>query len=87
MVNYLYNIILVLDYLINVLTGGWHDEFISTRAHRLQHSSKLWLHIRRSIDWVAATIFRKKQHCFWSYVSDQIDRAIPPGKRGKYGNE
>ena len=85
--KYLYNILLTLDYLVNALTVGWYDEWVSTRAHRMQHTSIYWMRIRKSIDWVALTFFNQKQHCFWSYVSDQMARANPPENRLKYGTK
>lgn len=73
--------LLALDYLANTLIGGWHDEWISTRAWRMQGQSKVWALARRAIDAVAR-LCGQPQHCFWSAVSDNLQRAIPPAQRG-----
>lgn len=77
----LYRLVLVLDYFINVLTGGWYDEWLSTRAWRLRNKSTKWRRVHASIDYVFRVVFRQKNHCFWSYVSDNMHRSIPPEKR------
>ena len=79
--EYVFNLFLCIDYLGNGLLFGWPDEWISTRAHRLQHRYTFWKYTRRTIDFVAEYIFGQKNHCFWSYVSDQFWRATPPEKR------
>lgn len=73
-------VILALDYLLNTLLGGWHDEWVSTRAHRMQHQSRTWALVRRVIDAVFS-LAGQEQHCMWSYVSDQMHRALPPADR------
>ena len=73
-------IILALDYLANTLLLGWHDEWISTRAWRLRDKHRFWGFMRRSIDAVARML-GQQNHCFWSYVSDQMHRAVPPENR------
>jgi len=74
-------VLLALDYLANAtIFLGWHDEWVSTRAWRMRNSSKFWGFMRRAIDRVAL-VFGQKQHCFWSYVSDQMHRALPPEQR------
>jgi hypothetical protein len=72
--------LLAADYMLNVFMGGWYDEWVSTRAWRLRNDSKFWGFMQRGIDRVASA-FGQKQHCFWSYVSDQMHRALPPEKR------
>jgi hypothetical protein len=73
-------IVLALDYLLNTLMLGWHDEWVSTRAHRLQGASRFWALMRRSIDAVAGAL-GQPQHCYWSAVSDALHRSIPPAQR------
>lgn len=78
--NLFVRILLVADYGGNVLLGGWYDEWISTRAWRLREKSRFWAFMRKTID----TVFRllgQENHCFWSYVSDQMHRALPPEHR------
>lgn len=77
----LLRILLALDYLGNAaLFLGWHDEWISTRAWRLQGKSRFWGWMRRAIDRVALAL-GQKNHCYWSYVSDRLHRAVPPEQR------
>ena len=59
---------------------GWYDEWVSTRAWRLKDKYKFWGLMRKFIDAVFR-LFGQKNHCFWSYVSDQMHRALPPEKR------
>lgn len=73
-------VILALDYLANSLLLGWHDEWVSTRSWRMRDKSRFWAFMHRSIDRVAL-LFGQKNHCFWSYVSDQMHRAVPPEQR------
>lgn len=73
-------IILALDYALNAFMGGWHDEWVSTRAWRMRDRSLFWARMRVCIDWVFDR-FGQRNHCFWSYVSDQMHRALPPEQR------
>lgn len=73
-------VLLALDYLLNTMLGGWHDEWVSTRAWRLRNQSRVWGFMRAAIDGVARAC-GQKNHCFWSYVSDQMHRALPPERR------
>lgn len=72
--------LLAADYLLNTFMGGWHDEWVSTRAWRMKDKSKFWGLMHRSIDGVARKL-GQENHCFWSYVSDQMHRAVPPERR------
>ncbi len=74
-------LLLALDYLLNALMGGWHDEWVSTRAWRMRNQSGFWRFMRRAIDGVALHVFGQKNHCYWSAVSDNLHRAIPPANR------
>ena len=77
----LLRVLLAVDYMLNAtLFFGWHDEWISTRAWRMREKSRFWAFMRRAIDAVFR-LFGQENHCFWSYVSDQMHRAVPPEQR------
>jgi hypothetical protein len=79
--SYLKRVLLALDYLLNALLFlGWHDEWISSRAWRMQHESSAWMLARRAIDAVASAL-GQQQHCYWSAVSANLYRSIPPDQR------
>lgn len=79
--TWLWQTLMWLDCGLNaILLGGWHDEWVSTRAWRLRDVSKFWRLAQRSIDAVAE-LLGQKQHCYWSAVSDSLHRAVPPAQR------
>lgn len=69
------------DQLLNACLGGWPDETMSSRAHRLRASGKRkWP--GKTIDWVAWHVFRDKNHCAESFESERQRRQLPPECRG-----
>jgi hypothetical protein len=70
-------ILIAFDQLINALLGGWADETLSSRA---------W----RESAWLAALIdalfWFDKDHCFESYVSEQLRMQAPPELRNSLSN-
>lgn len=70
--NWLKQVLLALDQLLNAVLGGWADESISSRAWR--ESPRL----ARLIDLL---FWFDKDHCFESYVSEQLRMQMPPELR------
>ena len=69
---------IAIDQLINTLFGGWADETISSRAHRMQGKSRKWARLRKLID---AIFFWQKNHCESAYESELQRRHLPPEMR------
>jgi hypothetical protein len=64
------------DQLANTLiAGGWSDETLSARAHRLERrGSKRWARGRRVID---ALFFWQPNHCESAYQSEGRRKQLP----------
>jgi hypothetical protein len=71
---YILQVLIALDQLVNALLGGWADETLSSRAWR---TSKTLARVIDTILWF------DKDHCFESYVSEQLRTQLPPELRGK----
>ncbi len=67
-------IVIALDQLANALLGGWADETLSARSHRLSYKKYRW-HLMKSF--IDALFFWEEDHCYNSYLSE-IDRKHLP---------
>ena len=66
------------DQLINTLFGGWADETISSRAHRMQGKSRKFAKLRKLID---GLFFWQEEHCLNAFRSETERRHLPPEMR------
>lgn len=73
--NYLRQIIIAFNQLLNAIFGGWADETISSRAHRTDGL------LRRAIDSMALLIFRQEDHCAKAYAEERARIQLPPELR------
>lgn len=66
--DYIYNILIGIDQLVNCFLGGYPDETISSRAYRLSFKSKFGFILKTFIDF----LFRPwgLNHCKASYESE-----------------
>ena len=72
-----FQILIAIDQLINTLLGGYADETLSARAHRLElERGRSWA--RKLIDGI---LFFDKDHCKESYESEIERRQLPPSMR------
>ena len=69
---------IAIDQLINTIFGGWADETISSRAHRMQRKSTTWSRFRKIID---GLFFWQKYHCRGAYESEKKRLQYPPELR------
>jgi hypothetical protein len=69
---WLKQVAVAVDQLVNALAGGWADETLSSRAYR--ESPRL----ERLIN---ALLWFDKDHCYESYVSEQLRNQCPPELR------
>jgi len=67
-------ILVAIDQLVNTLLGGWADETLSSHAYR-KHPR-----LERLID---GLLWFDKDHCYESYVSEQLRTQCPPEFRPK----
>jgi len=65
-------ILIALDQLVNACFCGWPDETLSSRAYRE------FPRLEKIINFV---LFWDKDHCYESYVSEQIRNQFPPELR------
>lgn len=72
---------IALDQLANALLGGWADETISSRSHRLAGKSKGWSWAKGCIDTFALALFWQRQHCQKAYESEIKRLHLPPQQR------
>ncbi len=66
--------LIALDQLLNTLIGGYADEMLSARAHRLQHTSRAWARARRVIN---ALFFWQPDHCKAAHKTEYDRRQLP----------
>lgn len=59
---YIYNLLIAIDQLANVILGGAPDRTISYRAYARSHH-KGWDAIRAAIDWIFRVFFGQQNHC------------------------
>lgn len=72
MKNYILQIAIAFDQQLNTLIpGGWADETLSSRAHRMREKGqKYWGWTANFIDWL---FFFQKEHCYNSWL-DELNR-------------
>lgn len=76
MKQYLFNLLVAIDQLLNTLRGGSPDETLSSAAYRTEVKGRiLGCVFRPVIDF----IFRpwEKHHCHGAYLSELSDRQLP----------
>lgn len=64
--------LIALDQLANAIGGGWADETLSSRAYRESP---------RVEKFINTLFFWDKDHCYESYVSEQLRTQLPPELR------
>ncbi|WP_424408111.1 DNA helicase UvrD [Pasteurella sp. PK-2025] len=76
--QWLYNVIIAIDQLVNAILGGWADETLSSRAYRgamlEKQPRKRWRVIYRLIE---ALFFFEKNHCKTAYESELNRKQYP----------
>lgn len=80
----LLQILIALDQMANALLGGYADETLSARAHRMREKrQRYWGWTANAID---AIFFWEDDHCRKSYESEFLRRQLPahyqPAKAG-----
>lgn len=65
-------VLIALDQLVNAIRNGWADETLSSRAYRESP---------RTEKFINALLFWDKDHCYESYVSEQLRMQLPPELR------
>lgn len=74
---WLHQVVVAIDQVFNALIpGGWADETLSSRAHRMAVKGHRWF------GWTAGAInglfFWQKDHCRSAYESERLRRHLPP---------
>lgn len=64
--------LIALDQLANAICGGWADETLSSRAYRESP---------RVEKFINTLFFWDRDHCYESYVSEQLRTQLPPELR------
>lgn len=70
MMDYILQILIAIDELLNAILGGAADETLSSRAYRMRHKP-LWNAFRIALDLIF-TIFGHSEHCREAYVYEYI---------------
>lgn len=78
---WLIQILIALDQLLNAaIPGGWADETLSSRAHRMRQKRQ------RAWGWTAGAIdrlfFWQRNHCAQAYADEADRMQLPPELRG-----
>lgn len=75
--QYIKNILIALDQLLNTVFNGMPDETLSARAWRLeQERGRKWPRIL-----IDLLLFFEKDHCYQSYLSEIERKQLPPSMR------
>lgn len=72
--NYLHQLGIAVDQVLNALLAGHADETLSARSFRMQHRKKRWMMARKIIDTI---FFWEKEHCYQAYLSERDRRHFP----------
>ena len=64
--------LIALDQLLNAVLGGWADETLSSRSYREKP---------RLAKFIDTLFWFDKDHCYESYVSEQLRMQMPPELR------
>lgn len=78
MKNYIFNILVAIDQLINVFLRGYPDETLSSRAHRAYVQNKPFKFFRHIINGI---FWWQKDHCLSAYMYEKQRHDIPPELR------
>ena len=77
--QYIKNLLIALDQLLNALFGGWPDSTLSARAYRLeQERGRKWPRVL-----IDTLFFFDRDHCYQSYLSEIERKQLPPQMRSK----
>ena len=68
--KYIWNILIAIDQLANVLLGGDPDETISSRAGKRQHEQTWAKYLCKFLNWV------DKDHCITSIEEDEGENQV-----------
>lgn len=79
--QFLYQILIALDQLINTVFGGWADETLSSRAYRLRRDA-----ITGVPEILINALFFSKAHCQEAYESEFYRSQMPPELRSTLQN-
>ena len=71
--NYLEQVLIAFDQLLNAMGGGMADETLSARSHRRSVKGNAWP--ARIID---ALFFWQDRHCYNAYLSEINRKHLPP---------
>ena len=74
--GYLYQVGVATDQLFNALVGGFADETLSARAHRLERD-----HGNPAANLIDILFFWQDRHCLHSYIAEKNRRHMPPEYR------
>jgi hypothetical protein len=69
---YILQVLIAFDQFVNALLGGWADETMSSRSYRL------YPRLAKVIDTI---LWFDADHCYESYVSEQLRTQLPPELR------
>lgn len=77
-------VLLALDQLVNAMLGGWADEALSARAHRMKvKGHPYWGWIANAINQL---FFWQADHCLMAYEAEAKRWQLPPEFRGSDAN-
>ena len=80
MTKYTLQVLLAIDQLLNALIpGGWADETLSSRAHRMREKShKYW---GWTADMIDGLFFWQSNHCYNAWLEEVKRAQLPPAVR------
>jgi hypothetical protein len=71
--NYLEQVLIAFDQLLNAMGGGMADETLSARAYRLSVKGNAWPAIL-----IDGLFFWQDEHCYNAYLSELNRKHLPP---------
>lgn len=75
LIDYIKQVLIALDQIMNALLGGSADETLSSRAYRTEQKNRMFGVVSRPC--IDLLFFFQKQHCYKAYLSEVNRRQLP----------
>ncbi len=77
--NYVHQVLVALDQLLNALLNGWADETLSSRAYRAELNGTYWGRITRPL--IDLIFFWQADHCAGAFRAEIRRKHFPADMR------
>lgn len=78
--KWIFQILISIDQLANAIAGGYADETLSSRAHRMRQKGQTYW--RWAAGFIDMLFFWQEGHCEAAWHSEMKRQQLPPNMRG-----